>query len=361
MKDHSILMVDDIEFNHKLAHSVLDELYDLREAYSVKEALEKLKEETPSLILLDVVMPENDGFELLRILKETEEYKTIPVIFLTGDTSPEVEIEGFKKGIVDCITKPFVPEIMKRRIATHIALSDYEHDLEAMVAKKIEEIEQMYDLISSSFAGLVESRDGITGGHLKNTAIYFEAFIKHLMTIPKYSDVLTPTMVKKAIRSAPLHDVGKIAIEDAVLRKDSSLNGTEFERMKQHSVIGGDLFLHITDGITDKEFGRVAEQIARYHHEKWDGSGYPEGLKGKQIPLVARIMSIVDVYDALTSERSYKKPYSHQKSMDIIASGRGTNFDPELVDEFVKYEKEIKYCLKSKAEFNEKKYFRSRT
>ena len=188
-----------------------------------------------------------------------------------------------------------------------------------------------------------------------------EAFIKRLMTVPKYSDVLTPTMVKKAIRSAPLHDVGKIAIEDAVLRKDSSLNGTEFDRMKQHSVIGGDLFLHITDVITDKEFGRVAEQIARYHHERWDGSGYPEGLKGKQIPLVARIMSIVDVYDALTSERSYKKPYSHEKSVDIIRTGRGTNFDPELVDEFIAYENEIKDCLKSKAEFNEKKYFRSRT
>ncbi len=361
MKEYSILMVDDIEFNHKLAHSVLDDLYDLYEAYSVAEALEVLDRISPSLILLDVVMPERDGFDFLDILKDNEEYRKIPVIFLTGDTSSEVEIQGFNKGIVDCITKPFVPEIMRRRIATHIALSEYEHNLEAIVAKKVEEIESMYDLIASSFAGLVESRDGITGGHLKNTALYFKAFIEYLMTRPKYADVLTPAVVKKAIRSAPLHDVGKIAIEDAVLRKDSSLNGTEFERMKQHAVIGGDLFLHITEGITDKEFGRVAEQVARYHHEKWDGTGYPEGLKGKQIPLVARIMSIVDVYDALTSERSYKKPYSHEKSMAIIASGRGTNFDPELVDEFIAYEKEIKKCLMSKAEFNRIKYFRNRT
>ena len=157
-------------------------------------------------------------------------------------------------------------------------------------------------------------------------------------------------MVKKACRSAPLHDVGKIAIKDAVLQKAASLSHEEFEQMKMHSVIGGQLFEFIKDRIPDREFGEIAEQIARYHHEKWNGQGYPDGLRETEIPLVARIMSIVDVYDALTSERPYKKPFSHEKSMAIIASKSGIDFDPDLVTEFPNIESKMKRCLRTKEE-----------
>lgn len=345
-----ILMVDDVKLNHETARCVLEDTYELYEALSAAEAFDILEKVTPDLILLDIIMPVMDGYGMLKCLKEDPRFKNIPVVFLTADARPETEVEGFNKGIVDFITKPFVPIVMKKRIETQIALAEYERSLEEKVAVKVEEIENMYDVITISFAGLVESRDGVTGGHLKNTSIYFTAFIEHLITVPKYKEQLPPQLVKKACRSAPLHDVGKIAIEDAVLRKAGSLEDEEFAKMKMHSVIGGEIFAFIRNRIPDKEFAQVAEQIARHHHEKWNGMGYPDGLKGEEIPLVARIMSIVDVYDALTSKRPYKEPFSHEKSMAIIASNSGRDFDPELVKEFVNIEDKIRKCQQTKEE-----------
>lgn len=343
-----ILMIDDIELNHRVARGVLQDTYELHEAHSAEEGFKILENVMPDLILLDIIMPEMDGFDMLRRLKGNKRLQQIPVIFLTSDTSAKSEVEGFNSGIVDYITKPFVPVVMKKRIETQIALSEYEKELEDKVAAKVVEIEKMYELISVSFAGLVESRDGVTGGHLKNTAIYFREFIEHLMTLPQYRDELTSGYVKKACRSAPLHDVGKIAIKDAVLQKAAALNSEEFEQMKAHAVIGGDIFRFITNRVEDKEFGDVAEKIARYHHEKWNGTGYPEGLKGEEIPLVSRIMSIVDVYDALTSKRPYKEPFSHEKAMALITEGMGSSFDPRLVSEFIEIEARIKECHESK-------------
>ena len=357
MGKKSILMVDDVKLNHEAARSVLEDTYDLYEALSAEEAFEILETIIPDLILLDIIMPVMDGYEMLKILKHNQKLKHIPVIFLTADTRPEAEVEGFNCGIVDYITKPFVPIVMKKRIETQIELAEYQRSLEEKVAEKVEEIEHMYDLISVSFAGLVESRDGVTGGHLKNTSIYFWTFINHLFTLPGYQKLLSSQVVKKACRSAPLHDVGKIAIKDEVLRKPASLSKEEFEEMKMHSIIGGQLFAYIQDRIPDREFGEIAEQIAKYHHEKWNGQGYPDGLQGTEILLVARIMSIVDVYDALTSERPYKKPFSHEKSMAIIAAKSGIDFDPELVAEFINIESKIKECLHSKEEVLIRQHF----
>lgn len=358
MAKKTILMIDDLKLNHETARDVLKDTYDIYNAMSAGEGFDILRDIIPDLILLDIIMPVMDGYQMLKILKKSPVYKDIPVIFLTADNSAESEIEGFNQGIVDYITKPFVPTVMKCRIATQIELSDYRKRLEQKVAEKVEEIEQMYDVITVSFAGLVESRDGITGGHLKNTSIYFAAFINHLLASGKYREQLTEQVVRKARRGAPLHDVGKIAIEDAVLRKAGSLNDEEFARMKQHSVIGGDIFNFIAERIPDKEFAQIAEQIARYHHEKWNGMGYPEGLAGEEIPLVARIMSIVDVYDALTSERPYKKPFSHEKSMEMIKEKRGIDFDPALVDAFMEMGEEVRECLRTKeAVWVKQKYF----
>ncbi len=352
-----ILMVDDVDLNHKAAGSVLEDTYELYAALSAAEAFDILDRVTPDLILLDIIMPEMDGYGMLKLLKENPRYKNIPVIFLTADNRPETEVEGFNCGIVDFISKPFVPIVMKKRIETQIALAEYERGLEEIVANKVEEIEKMYDLITVSFAGLVESRDGVTGGHLKNTSIYFAAFTEYLITIPKYRELLTDSLMKKACRAAPLHDVGKIAVEDAVLRKAGSLSDEEFEQMKMHSIIGGEIFKFIGERIPDREFARIAEQIARYHHEKWNGKGYPEGLAREEIPLVARIMSIVDVYDALTSERPYKKPFTHERAMAMIVEKSGVDFDPDLVVEFINMGSKIRECLQMKEQMLLEKQF----
>ncbi len=352
-----ILMVDDVKLNHAAAREVLADTYEIYEAYSAKHGYEILKTVIPDLILLDLVMPEENGMEMLQKLKATPLYADIPVIFLTANTSAEAEVEGFNQGIVDYITKPFVGPVMKKRIETQIALSEYEKDLEKKVEQKVQETEQMYDLITVSFASLVESRDGVTGGHLKNTSIYFSAFISYLKTLPAYRDILTPQVVKKAVRSAPLHDVGKIAIKDAVLQKPSSLSREEFLEMQGHAVIGGDIFSYLAKRIPDKELAEVAGCMARSHHERWDGSGYPDGLKGEEIPLLARIMSIVDVYDALTSKRPYKEAFTHEKAMTMISGSVGTQFDPTLVGHFLDISNVIKECLVSKEEMLKDSYF----
>lgn len=358
MKKKIILMVDDVQLNHKAAGMVLQDTYELYEALSAEEAFRIMETVRPDLILLDVIMPVMDGYEMMGILKKDLRYKSIPVIFLTAETKAEAEVQGFNCGIADYITKPFVPIVMKKRIETQIALAEYERSLEEKVAAKVEEIESMYDLMTVSFAGLVESRDGVTGGHLKNTSLFFRLFIEHLKNLPQYADVLPENLVKRACRSAPLHDVGKIAIEDAVLRKAGSLDKEEFDKMKMHSVIGGDIFAFIKGRIPDREFAEVAEKIARFHHEKWNGKGYPDGMKGEEIPLVARIMSIVDVYDALTSKRPYKEPFSHEKAMAMIAEKSGIDFDPALVNEFLNIEGQIKECLRTKEQMiTEQQYF----
>lgn len=352
-----ILMVDDVKLNHVVARDVLSDTYELYEAYTVDEGYEILKKVTPDLILLDLVMPGVSGMEMLDQLKATPAYKNIPVILLTANTNAETEVEGFNHGIVDYITKPFVAPVMKKRIETQIKLSEYEKALEEKVQQKVMEMEQMYDLITVSFAGLVESRDGVTGGHLKNTSIYFSVFIEYLETLPEYKNFLTPEIVKKACRSAPLHDVGKIAIKDAVLQKPARLSDEEFEEMRGHAIIGGEIFDYLEERIPDKDLAKVAGEMARSHHEKWDGTGYPDGLKGEEIPLVARIMSVADVYDALTSKRPYKEAFSHEKAIEMISAGAGSQFDPELIKHFLEISDKIKACLITKEEMTQERYF----
>ncbi|SCY81641.1 putative two-component system response regulator [Lachnospiraceae bacterium XBB2008] len=348
MDKKTILIIDDVKFNIRAAQDVLGDDYKVIGALSAEAGMKVLSHTIPDLILLDIIMPETDGHQVLKILKGTPRYMHIPVIFLTADSNYETEVEGFNEGIVDYITKPFVADVLKKRIQTQIELAEYQRSMEDKVNEKIAELEDMYDLLAVSFAALTEYRDSITGGHLKNTSIYFKAFIEHLADSDNYRDQLNPSIVAKAIRSAPLHDVGKIAVNDSVLQKPGSLTDQEFERIKLHSVIGGELFSFIGQRVSDKEFADIAYDICRYHHEKWDGTGYPEGLAGKDIPLLARIMSIVDVYDALTSERPYKKALSHEKSMAIIAERSGRDFDPGLVNEFINISPKIEECLKAK-------------
>lgn len=349
MERKSILMIDDVRLNLAAANDVLKDEYNLYEAMSAKEGFEKLEDITPDLILLDINMPDMDGYEMLQKMKESRRLSKIPVIFLTAENRASSEVKGFDLGAVDFITKPFVPTVMKRRIKTQLELSAYRNSLENMVAEKVAENEKLQDMLSVGFAELVESRDGITGGHIKNTSIYFDEFIDRLKYVPRYKEEMTDDYIKAAKRSAPLHDIGKIGIDDNVLRKQSSLEKSEMNYMKTHSELGAATFHKIrTMMFPGNEFLKIAEDMAMYHHERWDGTGYPIGLKGEEIPLCARIMSIVDVYDALTSRRPYKEPFSHEKSMAIIVEGRGTQFDPNLVDEFVNIGEVIKECLMNK-------------
>ncbi len=353
MSKKSILIIDDVKLNLASAADVLKDEYILYEAMSAAEGFEILEEVIPDLILLDINMPLMNGYEMLEKIKLSRRLKGIPVIFLTGDTKSSSEVLGFDLGAVDFITKPFVASVMKRRIKTQLELSEYKKSLEKLVEEKVAENEKLQDMLSVGFAELVESRDGVTGGHIKNTSIYFDAFIKHLRDVPKYKEEITDQYVKYAIRSAPLHDIGKIGIDDHVLRKQSSLEKGEMRYMKTHSDLGAMTFRKIREEMfPDNEFLIIAEEIALYHHERWDGAGYPTGKSGTDIPLCARIMSVVDVYDALTSKRPYKEPFPHEKAMAIIAEGRGTQFDPDLVDEFVSIGETIRNCLHHKILMN---------
>lgn len=353
MDRKSILMIDDVKLNLASAADVLKDEYILYEAMSAEEGLAILEDVIPDLILLDIHMPGMNGYEMLEKIMSSRRLKDIPVIFLTGETKASSEVMGFDLGAVDFITKPFVAPVMKRRIKTQLELSAYKKSLEKLVDEKVAENEKLQDMLTVGFAELVESRDGITGGHIKNTSIYFDAFIKHLRNVPRYKEEITDQYVKYAIRSAPLHDIGKIGIDDSVLRKQSSLEKGEMKYMKTHADLGALTFRRIrTQMFPDNEFLMIAENMALYHHERWDGTGYPTGKKGTDIPLCARIMSIVDVYDALTSKRPYKEPYSHEKAMAIIVEGRGGQFDPELVDEFLSISDTIKNCLDHKIMIN---------
>ena len=350
MNRKKILMIDDARLNLATAREVLKEDYALYEATSAKQGFEIMEEVLPDLILLDIIMPEMDGYEMITQLKSNRRLKSIPVIFLTAVADPVSEVKGFNLGAVDFITKPFVAPVMKRRIATQLQLYSYQNELEEIVEQKVEEVEKMQHMLASGFAELVESRDGVTGGHIKNTLIYYEAFVEVLQHVPQYKDEVTPEFVKLSVRAAPLHDIGKIGIDDNVLRKQSGLERSEMRYMQTHSELGGATFHKIRKIFPENEFLQIAENMALYHHERWDGNGYPVGLSGTEIPIEARIMSVVDVYDALTSQRPYKKPFTHERSMEIIREGKGTQFDPDLVDQFVKAGELIRDRLKHKEE-----------
>lgn len=371
-----ILVVDDVPANLKFAEQLLGNKYGLTLASSGAQALRFLKKNSPDLILLDVNMPEMDGCTVLARLKEDPETEKIPVMILTMETDTSMELKCLSLGAVDFIRKPFITEIMMSRIETQIELSEYRHRLEYMVAEKTAVIERLQDVMSTCFAELVESRDGTTGGHIKNTTRYFTVFLEELSKHDKYKNILTPQYMRSLVRAAPLHDIGKIGINDSVLRKESKLDKEEFEHMKTHTKIGGSTFQNIFSSVegvhhhseigaftfdkicdtmnisenADTAFLHIARDMALYHHERWNGTGYPNGISGEDIPLCARILSIVDVYDALTSKRSYKEAFPHEKAMEIIVNDRCIFFDPELTDIFVGISDRIKQLLLTKEE-----------
>lgn len=346
MQKH-VLIVDDNTTNLKLAENALKPHFKVTLLVSGEQALKFLTKNRPDLILLDILMPGMDGFETIQHIKSNPYTKDIPVIFLTAKAESISEMNGLSLGAADFIAKPFEPEIMLRRVEMQIELSLYRNQLEHLVKEKTNMVEKLQDVLTSSITELVEFRDKVTGGHAKRTQKYFEVFVNYLKTLPMYAPVLTNDVIIDMLRAAPLHDVGKVGINDNVLTKNSVLDNQEFAYMQQHTILGGLAFEKAIEELPDNRFLHIARDIALCHHERWSGSGYPNGLVGEQIPFAARIMAIVDVYDALTTKRSYKEPYSHDAALNIMMQLRGDHFDPTLADAFYACSEAFRQLLNS--------------
>lgn len=349
LDNSNILIVDDTPQNIDILVEALGDLYSLQVATNGLEALESVKDLVPDLILLDIMMPELDGFEVCRRLKSDDQTRDVPVIFLTAMDEINKKQEGFSLGAVDYITKPFDIIEVTARVNTHLSvkfardfLKNQNELLEVMVQKRTREITVTQDVTIRMAASLAEIRDPETGDHIVRTQKYIQVLAECMKDNPDYADQLTPNSIHLIVKSAPLHDLGKIGIPDKVLLKPGKLTDQEFIVMKQHCVNGyealGRAERDMEEDMHRQSFLRYAKEIALTHHEKWDGSGYPKGLVGEMIPLPGRLMAVADVYDALISKRPYKEPFSHKNACTIIEKGRGTHFDPVLVDCFIDLE-----------------------
>jgi len=297
----------------------------------------------PDLILLDVMMPGLDGYQVFDRLRANPATADIPVIFVTGMNSTEAEMHGLAAGAVDYITKPIVPPIVLARVHTQLELKrirdclrDQNASLEAEVAHRMAENEMTQEVSIRALAHLAEIRDTETGNHILRTQRYVQLLARGLRHHPRFSDLLSDRYIQLLARSAPLHDIGKVGIPDAILRKPGPLNAEEWAIMKTHARLGSDAIeLAERDAPMPVEFLAIAKEIAHWHHERWDGTGYPDGLSGDAIPISARIMALSDVFDALVTPRVYKAPLSHMDAREIISLGRERHFDPDVVDAFL--------------------------
>ncbi|MGB8601694.1 MAG: HD domain-containing phosphohydrolase, partial [Rhizomicrobium sp.] len=292
----------------------------------------------PDCILLDVLMPEMDGYEVCRLLKAQEETRRIPVLFVTTLDDAQDEAYGLELGAVDYITKPVRPPVVLARVRNHLRLKDYQDHLERLVLRRTWEIVRTQDVALLSLAALAESRDNELSGHFSRTQRVARLLGKELSLLPQYADFFRNTTLDTLYKSIPLHDVGKVSIPDHILLKPGKLTPEEFEIMKLHTVRGRDILTRAERHLGHNTFLQVARDIAYSHHERWDGGGYPLGVAGDHIPLAGRIMAVVDVYDALISKRVYKMPMTHREALKNIAQGRGTHFDPTIVDIFLRHE-----------------------
>jgi putative two-component system response regulator len=341
---HTILIVDDTPDNLVLMSNLLKETYHVKVANNGERALKMASTEPiPDLILLDIMMPGIDGYEVCRRLKAEPATADIPVLFLTAMSQEEDEQMGFDVGGADYITKPISQPIVEARVRTHLQnksardfLRDKNAYLEDEVRKRVRELASIQDVTIMAMASLAETRDNETGGHIRRTQHYVRRLAQALRAHPRFAGFFTDDVIDLIFKSAPLHDIGKVGIPDAILLKPGRLTPEEFEIMKTHTTLGRDAILVAEKQLNaPNSFLRFAREIAYSHQEKWDGSGYPEGLAGDAIPVAARLMALADVYDALISKRVYKPAFPHDKAVALIAEGRGSHFDPDMVDAFL--------------------------
>jgi putative two-component system response regulator len=340
----TVLVVDDTPDNLTLVSGLLKDLYTVKVANNGDRGLKiAAAAEPPDLILLDIMMPGIDGYEVCRQLKESRGTADIPIIFLTAKSQVEDEQLGFELGAVDYITKPISAPILLARVKTHLALkaaADFLKDknvyLESEVQRRTRELSVIQDVTIMAMASLAETRDNETGNHIRRTQNYVLLLARKLKEDGRFLDYLSEAAIETLYKSAPLHDIGKVGIPDRILLKPGKLTPEEFEIMKTHTTLGRDAIL-AAEALLDSpnSFLQCAREIACSHQEKWDGSGYPEALKGDRIPISARLMAVADVYDALISRRVYKEPMPHEKAVEIIRQGRGKHFDPDIVDAFL--------------------------
>ena len=343
-----IILVDDNMANLTMGRNMLKTFYEVYPAPSAAKFFEILENVAADLVLLDIEMPEMNGYETIKKMKADPRFTDIPVIFLTAKSDENSELEGFDLGAADYIAKPFSGPLLLKRIANQLlimqqkkellanqaALQDYADNLEVKVRDKTKEVINLQNAVMSTVSDLVEYRDQLTGGHVNRTQLYLKALTDELIREKLYSDEIKGWDMDFFLASAQLHDVGKIAIGDLILNKPGKLTAEEFEIMKTHVTIGMEAIERIMSNTTEHAFLNHALLITGTHHEKWDGSGYPRGLMGKNIPLEGRLMAIADVYDALITVRPYKPAYSHEEACKIIEESKGTHFDPVLVEVF---------------------------
>ena len=341
-KQANVLVVDDTPANLTLLSGMLkDKGYRVRPVPAGKLALGAVEVEPPDLILLDITMPEMDGFEVCRRLKDDVRFRDIPVIFISALTETLDKVKAFGVGGVDYITKPFQFEEVEARVETHLKLHRYQMYLEDLVHEKVREISESQMSTIFALSKLAESRDRETGRHLERVQRYCTILAEGLRKQPRDKSVIDDAFIRNLINASPLHDIGKVAIEDRILLKPGKLTEDEFEIMKTHSSIGAATIEAVHEQYPRNSFISMGISMARSHHEWWNGSGYPQSLTGESIPLPARIMAVADVYDALRSTRCYKGPYSRNESREIIEKGGGKQFDPLLVNVFLSTEDEF--------------------
>jgi len=328
----TVLVVDDAIMNVKILNEILKSEYNVLTASNGREALEVLGDAfpLPKIILLDFIMPLMTGSEMFKIMKTNEKLKRIPVMFITAKNDSEVDL--LAAGAVDFINKPFKPEIVKLRVKNQIALKNYSDSLEVMVAEKSAEVTKTFDNSMQGLASVIEDRDLESSEHVKRTQLYVKTLVDFFIESDSvYAEELIqlePDMIMKAMA---LHDVGKLAIPDKILLKPGKLEDEEYEIMKTHAAKGKKIISKFGD-VNTSIYLKHCEDICHGHHERWDGKGYPNQISGKSIPLTARLASVADVYDALVCQRVYKAGMPHEKAMEIITSGRGTQFDPVVTD-----------------------------
>ncbi|PKM71781.1 MAG: two-component system response regulator [Firmicutes bacterium HGW-Firmicutes-16] len=352
----NILIVDDSPEAIKVLGNALPKYFKRQVAISGERAIRLLEtsEELPDLILLDVVMPDMDGYDVCRYLKKNERFKDIPVIYLSALTDTKDKVKAFKEGGVDYIEKPFQLEEIRARVNTHLKLRHFQKELETyndnlkqMVDDKVKEISESQMATIFAFAKLAEARDKDTGDHLKRIQLFCRILAEKLSKQPNYKDRIDADFIDNLQQASPLHDIGKVGIRDAVLLKPGKLTKEELEEMKRHTIIGANTLEEVFKKYPCNDFIKIGIEIARYHHEKWDGSGYPEGLSGEKIPLSAQIMALVDVYDALRSKRVYKEAYSSNKAREIIIQESGKHYNPLIIATFLGCEQELNIAYDS--------------
>ena len=344
----TIYLVDDNLSNLTAGKKLLSTFYQVIQLPSADKMFEALEKITPDLILLDIDMPGMNGYDAIRKLKADERYSDIPIIFLTALNDEGNEVEGLDLGAADYVTKPFSTPILLKRIEREMLLIRREkallknqeelkrnlQSMEFMANEKADTIIRLQNAVFDTVIDMVEFRDKYTGGHIVRTQKYVEVLLNEMIKEGTYASEIADWDIPAILSSAKLHDVGKIAVPDIILGKNAKLTEEEFNNMKDHVAASVDAIERIIKKIGEDEFFNHAMRMAGTHHEKWDGTGYPIGLKGHNIPLEGRLMAIADVYDALISRRQYKEALSHEEACEIILEGSGTQFDPILIEVF---------------------------